>query len=183
MMKRDGGLAGPMMFALPISWFGLAAASLYEYLSAALTQQNVLESQALKNLPPEMLEALSFSQSLTGLMARLVLLPIVVTVALFLFSGLIHLCLLLLGGLKQPFEATFRVASYGLGSVVPFLLVPICGDSIAFVWLLVLLCIGMAKAHEISTAKAVTVVILPIFSSCCCGLSVIAGTYSRFFVH
>ena len=40
---------------------------------------------------------------------ELILAPVLVVVGLFLVSGIIHLCLMLLGGARRGFEATFRV--------------------------------------------------------------------------
>ena len=48
-------------------------------------------------------------------------------------------------------------------------LVPICGGMIAWIWNLVCTCIGLAKAHEIDTWRAVLAVMLPLLVCCAIG--------------
>jgi len=47
-------------------------------------------------------------------------------------------------------------------------LIPVCGGVIAAVWGIVVNCIGLARAHETDTGRAVLAVFLPIIL--CCGL-------------
>jgi hypothetical protein len=58
------------------------------------------------------------------------------------------------------------------------MIVPVCGGAIAGIWCLVVECIGLAKAHETTTGKAVLAVFLPVIV--CCGggflLAVMFGT-------
>ena len=82
-------------------------------------------------------------------------------------SGIFHLCLMIVGGAKQPFETTFRVVCFAGGSANPLLVIPICGGLIAGIWKIVLYCIGFARAHETDTGRAVLAVILPVIV--CCG--------------
>jgi hypothetical protein len=46
-------------------------------------------------------------------------------------------------------------------------MIPICGGFIAGVWALVCNCIGLARAHETDTGRAVLAVLLPVIV--CCG--------------
>ena len=52
-------------------------------------------------------------------------------------------------------------------------MVPICGGFAAGVWNIVLECIGLARAHETDTGKAVTAVLLPVIV--CCGGIILIG--------
>jgi len=47
--------------------------------------------------------------------------------SLFLWSGVLHLLLMMVNGAKNGFEATFRVVSYGIGAYV-FLMVLLWRD-------------------------------------------------------
>jgi hypothetical protein len=52
-------------------------------------------------------------------------------------------------------------------------MVPICGGLICGVWALVCNCIGLARAHETDTGRAVLAVFLPLIV-CCGGVLLIA---------
>ena len=74
--------------------------------------------------------------------------------------------LLLLNGARRGFETTMRVAAYAHGSAAMFNLVPLCGGIIGSIWALVIVIIGIARAHEIPTGKAAAAVLIPI-AVCC----------------
>ena len=48
-------------------------------------------------------------------------------------------------------------------------LIPVCGGVIAAVWGIVVNCIGLARAHETDTGRAVLAILLPVVG--CCGLA------------
>ena len=85
---------------------------------------------------------------------------IMIPIALFIGSGILHLCLLLVRGANEGYQATFRVVSY---SSVPslFSVVPIVG-SIASLWSIVLMVIGLRETHKTSTGKSVAAVLIPV---------------------
>ena len=74
---------------------------------------------------------------------------------------------MIIGGAKQPFETTFRVVCFGGGSVSPLLVIPFCGGLVVLVWKIVVYSIGLARAHETATGRAVLAVLLPLIV--CCG--------------
>ena len=97
----------------------------------------------------------------------IILVPLFVIITTFISSGIFHLCLMIVGGAKQPFETTFRVVCFAGGSANPLLVIPFCGGLIGGIWKIVLYCIGFARAHETDTGPAVLAVILPLVV--CCG--------------
>ena len=103
--------------------------------------------------------------------------PVIVIVWMFIASGILHVCLMIVGGAKKSFETTFRVVCFSAGSTTLLSIIPICGGLISGVWNVVLEIIGLARAHEIDTGKAVIAVLLPLVV--CCGgailLSVLFG--------
>ena len=101
---------------------------------------------------------------------------IAIVLAPFIWAGLIHLSLMLLGGARQAFEATFRVVAFTQGATAPLQLVPCCGGLIAVVWAIVANCIGIARAHDIDTPKATLAVFLPLIV-CCGGGFLIAAMF------
>jgi hypothetical protein len=113
-----------------------------------------------------------------GLLMLLIFLPVLLFIGSFLNAGLWHLSLMLLGGARKPFEATYRVYCYVAGSCALVSLVPCCGGIASLVWTIVSGSIGLGKVHEISTGKAVAAILLPLVL--CCGMCGI-GLY--FFIH
>lgn len=112
----------------------------------------------------EQLEATGFS--MVVLIVGALLSPITVIIGYFIVAGILHLCLLIVGGARRDFEATFRVVCYSAG-VYTFNILPFCGGLIAEVWKIVLHIIGVKEVHEISTGKAVLAYFLPTIACCC----------------
>jgi hypothetical protein len=108
-----------------------------------------------------------------GSAAFIVLIPLFVVIGLFIGSAIVHLCLMIVGGANQSFETTFRVLAFSQGSTGPLQMIPVCGGLISGVWALVCSCIGLARAHDTDTGRAVLAVFLPLIV-CCGGLMLIA---------
>lgn len=85
---------------------------------------------------------------------------ITIPIFLFIWGGLVHLALTIVGGAKEGFEATFRSVSYSSVTQV-FNAIPVIG-SIASLWGLVLTVIGLRETHKTSTGKSIIAVILPL---------------------
>jgi hypothetical protein len=110
-----------------------------------------------------------------GLMASFLMLPFVYLILIFLWAGLIHLCLMMVDGAKRGFETTFRVACYASGTSGLLGLLPIwvCGGFIGSIWGVVITIIGISQAHRISGGKATLGVLLPMII--CCGGGLLLG--------
>ena len=89
-------------------------------------------------------------------------------ISLFITSGIVHLLMKLLGGAKQPYEATFRVYCYSESAAILKLL-PGLGWFIAIPWKLCCQVIGLKNAHGADTWKALLAVLFP-FLFCCCSV-------------
>ncbi len=91
----------------------------------------------------------------------LILYPLVATVGLFVRSAVTHLVILLLGGGRGGFEATFRAFAYG---TTPYLLAvfPVVGLVVGGLLSIVYTIIGLMHLHRLSAAKATLIYILPI---------------------
>ena len=88
------------------------------------------------------------------------------TVGVLISAALIHLSLMLLGGARQPFEATLRVVGFAQGATAWLQVIPVVGALIAAIWGIVAEVVGIAQAHEIPTGKALLAVLLPIIVCC-----------------
>jgi hypothetical protein len=127
---------------------------------------------------PEMAQALGFAQSWGGFLVQLVFGGIMVAISVFIMSGIYHVMLLILGGARHGFEATFRVVCFAQATYL-FMLVPFCGSIVAPVWAIVLEIVGLSQTHQIGGGKAAAAVLLPLVIFCCCCVGLVllfAGT-------
>lgn len=159
-MKTEGGLAEPLIYALIGGCVGGIVSLL---LSLGLQSMGLFAGQR------DTFAALAGIG--VGSIALIVLLPVFVVIGLFIGAAIVHLCLMIVGGANKSFETTFRVLAFSQGSTGPLQIIPVCGGLIAFVWALVVDCIGLARAHETSTGRAVLAVLLPLVV--CCGAAIL----------
>ena len=155
-MKRDAGIGDPLLYTLIIG----TAAGIVSFGFSIMMQSFGMLAGADGGLSAMMGMGV-------GSAFLIFLLPVMVVLGAFIAAGVLHVCLMILGGAKQSFETTFRVVAYGGGSANVFQLVPVCGGMIAGVTAIVLYCIGLARAHETETGRAVAAVLLPLVV--CCG--------------
>jgi len=160
-MKREGGLGEPLIYTVVGSSFGGII-----YFVMTLFMPSLMTFGDRHGLAR--LAGLG-----VGSIFGIILVPIFAVIGAFIASAILHLCLMIVGGAKQSFETTFRVVCFVGGSIDPLLILPFCGGFIVGVWKIVLYCIGLARAHETDTGRAVVAVILPVIV-CCGGVFVIA---------
>ena len=86
--------------------------------------------------------------------------PFTIALSIIIGSGVTHLCLMIVGGNRRGFEATFRAISYSHSALL-FHIVPIVGTFVGGIYLFILAILGVREGHEISTGKAVLAVLLP----------------------
>jgi len=156
-MKREGGLGEPLIFALIGGCLGGIVSALF-----SLGFQSIGLFTDKNN---------SFA-AMTGMgigVGAIILVPLGIVIVLFIWSAIVHLCLMIVGGANQPFETTFRVVAFTQGSIGPLQIIPLCGGLISLVWAIVCYCVGLARAHETDTSRAVLAVLLPLIV-CCGGL-------------
>jgi hypothetical protein len=87
--------------------------------------------------------------------------PIFVTLSMFIYSGILHLFLLIVRGGENGFEATFRVISYSQAAQA-LGLVPFIGGWIGGVWQLVVQIIGLREIHDTSYFRIITAFLIPV---------------------
>jgi hypothetical protein len=167
-MRTEGGLGEPLLYALIGGSVGGIVSLL---LSLGLQSMGLFAGQR------DTFTALAGAG--LGSIALIVLVPVFVLIGLFIGSAIVHLCLMIVGGANKSFETTFRVISFAQGSTGPLQIIPVCGGLIAGVWALVVNCIGLARAHETSTGRAVLAVFLPLIV-CCGGGILLAMMFGAF---
>src|SRR5206468_3380630 len=122
-MKREGGLGEPLIYALIGGCVGGIASFLFS-----------LGLQSIGLFADRNNSLAAMTGMGVGSVAMIVLLPLFIVIGLFIGSGIVHLCLMIVGGAKQPFETTFRVLAFSQGSAGPLQIIPLCGGLISGVW-------------------------------------------------
>lgn len=167
--KEKGDFAEPLIFAILVSWIGIAVSTLW----------SGLFGQAwISFLPPELKEKMAgaFATNAAGLLIQVGLAPIFVLIGLFVGTAIYHLFFMIVGATKDStsgFEGTFRVVSYAsvsqLANVIPFV-----GWLVAMLWNLVLVVIGTVRMHRTSYGRAIAGVLIPLLLCCVCIVLAIA---------
>jgi hypothetical protein len=86
--------------------------------------------------------------------------PLSVAVSVLVQAAVVHGVLMIVGGNRLGFEATFRVSAYAWATAI-LTLVPFCGSVIAVFWFLVVMIIGIYSIHEADPWRAVVAVLAP----------------------
>ena len=109
-----------------------------------------------------------FLQSIFGQVAMgmfffivLVIVPIFVTLALFLYSSILHILLVIVRGGKNGYEATFRVVSYSQAAQA-WSLIPFIGGFIGGIWQFIIQIIGLRVIHETSYLRVILAFLIPV---------------------
>ena len=161
-MKREGGFGEPLFYAVVGGSVGAIVSFLFSLLFHSFgmftDQRNPLAAMAGMGI---------------GSIGFIILVPLAIVIVLFIGAGIVHLCLMIVGGANQPFETTFRVLAFTQGSTGVLQVIPVCGGVLAAVWGIVVNCIGLARAHETDTGRAVLAVALALVV--CCGGPIVLG--------
>jgi hypothetical protein len=165
-MPRTGGIGSPLLYGVILGWIGVALSGFYSALFNSIVGSSVAIGEG-RELP----DALLFAQSWGGFLVQLVFGGVMVAIGLFIFAGIYHVMLLVLGGARYDFEATFRVVCFAEAPYI-LILIPFCGNLIAWVWNVVLAVIGLSQTHQIGGGKAAAAVLLPLVIFCCCCVGV-----------
>jgi hypothetical protein len=157
-MKTSGDLASPMIFAVLLGTIGVLGGLFW-------------------NLMMQSMGFLSDSAAAEGwflstgiLLTMAIFSPVLVLLGTFISSGILHVCLMITGGAKNGFEATYRVVCYATGATALFQLFPFCGGLIGGVWAIVAEVFGAREMHETTTGRALLAVLLPLLFCCACGI-------------
>jgi hypothetical protein len=103
------------------------------------------------------------SQFAIGLIVLFVLavIPLMIAVGIFVYSGILHLLLLIVGGANNGFEATFRVVAYSQAAQI-LGIIPFVGGWIGGIWQLIIQVIGIREIHETSYLRVILAFVIPL---------------------
>lgn len=166
-LKLRGGFGAPLVFFIILQMVGIIATELYN---------SVIRHFNLPGMFLPEKEATAFAAQMGSAMGSLqwiVIAPVIMVAAAFVGAAITHVSLMLVGGAKRPYEATFRVYTYVTGAIALFNLIPCCGWLVAFVWGIVAETVGLSEVHQIGRGRALFAVLLPLIV--CCGLLFAAG--------
>lgn len=163
---KKGDFGSPLLFAIIVGWIGIAVGQIWETLMGA---------SFLSMMPAEMRSQIPFvSASTGGFLISVIFAPVYIIIGLFIWSAIVHLCLVIVGGLGKSvagFEGSFRVVSYATVAQLANV-IPVVGGLISLVWSLILVIIGLQKVHDTEQGKAVMAVLIPVVLCCACAVMV-----------
>jgi len=146
-MPTGAGLAQPLIFAVVI---GTAASFIsWMWTLTGSSLQALVQGDAAQAVRAPVVGFITFLAS-----------PLLVAVILTLQAALVHGMLMLVGGNRLGFEATFRVCAYSEAASV-LVLLPFCGSGVGTIWSLVVSIIGLHRIHETEPWRAVVAVLAP----------------------
>jgi hypothetical protein len=164
-LRQTGGLGAPLFFYVIVGTVCGLVSVFYQVVFNSIQSGSGASENA----------AAAFLGTTIGIGVVIMLMPMFLAAMAFVSSGITHLALMIVGGARRPFEATFRVVCYAHGSTSVLQLLPFCGGLLASVWGLVLMIIGLSRVHGIGAGCAAVAVLLP--TIVCCGL-LIAGVFA-----
>ena len=153
-MRQEGGIGSPMMFALVGQLIGAVAAAFWQVVMGVV-----------------MILLAGGGGETVGVMALQIVGQVVyafvaaamgATIGLLIGAGIMHLFLLIVGAGNKGYEATFRTLAFANGSLAWMQVVPFVGGIVAAIWMLVIQVIGLAKAQETDIGKVIIALVLQI---------------------
>lgn len=156
-MKLEGGLMGPLGFAVLMGTLTGWVALGYQYVAASLNPASMGEDFQTM-----------FGDSM-GLffLVLAILTPVGMLLSSFVVSALFHAGLKILASRLVSFETTFRVYCYAWGSASVFQLLPMCGGYLYPAFAIYLTVLGLRGVQRVPTGVALLAVLLPL--GFCCG--------------
>lgn len=156
------GIGRPLLYGCILSFILNFFTAVYQFWGSSFMRN-------MENMPG-MKDWMSAERSippLAQLLGTIFASPFVIPLAILLVSGLVHVCLLLLGGAPAGYKGTVKAECYAYAPAILGIL-PLCGSVAAAIWTIVLLVIGLTVVHRISTGKAVAAVLIPFCLCCAC---------------
>ncbi len=156
-MRREGNFVDPLLYVVLMGTAAAVVSFFYSFILNSFGMMSGGDRQGVAAL-------FGFG---AGSVVMLILMPVILIIGMFVGAAITHVCLMIVGGANQSFETTLRVLSYSSGSANILQLLPVCGGMVAGIYTVVLNCIGLARAHQTDTWRAVVAVLLPVVV--CCG--------------
>jgi hypothetical protein len=169
-MRVSGEYERPILFVFVLGILWILISSTYQFAFGGIWEhlREHLGHYRAVHIPP-----------LARYLVSVVGSPFLVALGLAFATAFYHVFLMLFGASGGGLGATFRVLCYAEAAGV-FCLVPGIGGLISFVWSLVVLIIGFAVVHRVSTGRTAAAVLTPtILCAACCASVVAMGLLAR----
>jgi hypothetical protein len=163
--REKGDYGQPLLFAICVGWVGAAFNTVW----------TMMFGQAwLRFLPSDVRDMVTgfAARSVGWTVAQILIAPLIVVCGLFIGAAIMHLCVMIVGGLTNSnagFEGTVRVVGYSWVAQLAQI-VPLFGGLIAMVWAGVLYVIGIERIHRTTQGKAIAALLIPVVLCCGCAL-------------
>jgi hypothetical protein len=170
-MKSSGGFSAPLQFQFVMMLISVAFGIVYYLIQMAAIGTMAATSSSSKEVP-----SLQSLMGAGGVMAVVIAILVVIlglglSVGLqFISAGITHVCLSLFKGTSKSYEATYRTLCYASSAYI-FSVIPCVGSSIAGIWALIVVIIGLAKVHRTEGWRSTCAVLLP--AVVCVGLVIV----------
>jgi hypothetical protein len=168
-LRPDGDITSPILFGLILSWASVFLSQLWQLMFRGAIRGMF---HGFPGFGGRFAPSGAF-----GLVALMVVWPVIFIAFLFIGAGIVHLCLMLVGATNESqagFEGTLKVYAYsqvaGIASIVPLF-----GGFVVVIWVVVLEVIGFALIHRTTQAKALIAVLIPLVFCCACAVFGIAA--------
>ncbi|HNW94115.1 MAG TPA: YIP1 family protein [bacterium] len=160
-----GGLEAPLWYGGIVATAGIVIGQLWN-LVANLATTGIAAATAGDDAMPG---ALIQGGMNIGVAAVLIVCsPIFAVIGLFIGTAFLHLALLIFGGARSGFEATFRSVAYAQGPML-LAIVPFIGPLVGGIWALVLEIFALMHLHRIEGWRAA---VAALFFPCLCTILV-----------
>ena len=148
-MTHEGGIKEPLAYGLLFGSIGCMLGVFWQFL---------MLTESLPSILPNVIGQINLG---LGFLAVMIMTPFYILINMFVVSGILHLCLVIVGGARNGFEGTFRTVAFSQ-SVRVLGLVPIVGGLVAWVWQFIVQVIGLREIHETSYLRTIMAMLLPV---------------------
>ncbi|MEM7349317.1 MAG: YIP1 family protein [Acidobacteriota bacterium] len=168
-LRQDGDYIWPLIFGLLFGWFGAFFNQIWNVLFGEAMRGMMGGFQGIEGFESF---AVYTGTNVLSAVVSLMLFPIFFLIGIFIGSGILHLCLMVVGATEASdmgFEGTYKVVAY---SQIANLLavIPLFGSIFGLIASLVLNAIGFTHVHKTTQGKAIVAVLIPVALCClCCG--------------
>jgi hypothetical protein len=97
--------------------------------------------------------------------------PLFIIIGILVTSLIVHLFLVIFGGARYGFVATFRTICYASAPEI-LQVIPLCGGLASGIWCFILWVIGLAAVHRTTMVRSFAAVTVPTVA--CCGFILLA---------